>query len=407
MTTILLALLGLAALGCSRPALAAEWRVAPHGTPAGRGTSSSPWDIGSALGGEKEIAPGDTIWLHAGTYKRAFENVGLGWPVRLAGRADAPIHIRAWPDQRVTLDGGLHLQQPSTHLWVWDLEILVSQPRPGAPVPPDPTYQNLNRPWGGLNVDSGQGCKFINLLIHDNSQGVSWWTGSKDSELHGCIIYDNGWQGTERGHGHAVYTQNREGTKLISNCIFTGGFGYTLHAYGSSRAFVDNYRVEGNIAYAGNTFLIGGGQPSRGIQVLTNLFHGVSVQLGYNAPTNVDCEVRGNMLVNSGLRIRRFHQVRQEGNLLLGSNDPRPEGFDVFFRRNQYDTNRAHLAILNWDAAAEVELDASAFLKAGDRFRLLDPRAFHGQPVLSGTATDAPLRIPVKGELGVFVLLRR
>lgn len=397
---------GLVALALP-PSQAAEWRVAPQGTAQGRGTSASPWDLASALGGQQPVEPGDTLWLHAGTYKRPFENLGMGWPVRLAGRDGAPIHIRAWPGQRVTVDGGLNLQPPATHLWIWDLEILVSEPRADTPLPPDPTYRNLNRPWGGLNVSSGEDCRFINLVIHDNAQGVSWWAQSKESELHGCILYDNGWAGTDRGHGHAVYTQNRDGTKTISDCLFTGGFGYTLHAYGSSRAFVDNYRIEGNIAWAGNTFLIGGGQPSHGIEVLTNLFYGVPVQLGYNAPTNADCEVRGNFFVNAGLKLQRFQQVRQEGNLLLGRLDPRPEGYGVFLRPNLYDTNRANLAILNWQGAPEVEVDASAFLQPRDRFRLQDPRDFYGRAVASGTTPDGTLRVPMQGEFAAFVLLRR
>ena len=85
---------------------------------------------------------------------------------------------------------------------------------------------------GRADVSSGKACKFINLVIHDDTQGVSWWAASQDSEMHGCLIYDNGWAGTDRGHGHAIYTQNNEGLKTISDCIFTGGYGYTLHAYG-------------------------------------------------------------------------------------------------------------------------------------------------------------------------------
>ena len=167
--------------------------------------------------------PGDTLWIHQGRYKFPLKVGGTGYLVRLAGREGAPIHVRAWEGQRVIIDGGLDLQPPSTDLWIWNLEILVSEPRPPSPVQPDPTYANVNRPWGGLNVSGGKRCKFINLVIHDNSQGVSWWAGSQDSEMHGCILYDNGWAGTDRGHGHAIYTQNKQGIKTISDCIFTEG----------------------------------------------------------------------------------------------------------------------------------------------------------------------------------------
>jgi hypothetical protein len=62
------------------------------------------------------------------------------------------------------------------------------------------------------------------------------------------------------------------GRSRFAQGIFTGGYGYTLHAYGCSRAAVNSYLVEGNIAYAAHTFLLGGGRPSHGIRVVTNCF---------------------------------------------------------------------------------------------------------------------------------------
>src|SRR5262249_21049126 len=156
-----------------------------------------------------------------------------------------PVHLRPAPGERATIDGGLLVQEPSAHLWVWDLEVLVSEPQPTRPVGPGSHPKDFTRPMGGLNVYGGKHCQYINLVSHTTRQGVSWWVGSRDSELHGCIIYDNGWPATDRGHGHAIYTQNQEGTKTISDCIMTGGHGYTMHAYGSKRAYVDNYLIEG------------------------------------------------------------------------------------------------------------------------------------------------------------------
>ena len=194
------------------------------------------------MDGRQKIAPGDTLWLLGGTYKHPNRQRGnLGYNVRLAGRADQPIHVRAARGQRVTIDGGLAVQPPSAYLWIWDLELLVSenltQSRRFEESGSHPT--SYDRPHGGLNIYAGTGCKYINLVIHDNAQGVSFWSGATDSELHGCIIYDNGWDAPDRGHGHAIYTQNEKGVKTISDCIMTGGYGYTMHAYGSSRAFVD------------------------------------------------------------------------------------------------------------------------------------------------------------------------
>jgi hypothetical protein len=385
---------------------AAEWFVAPTGASEGQGTKTTPWDIESALDGRQKIAAGDTLWLRGGTYKKPFELLGQGYKVQLAGREGAPIHIRPWDDERVTIDGGLSIQPPSSHLWIRDLEILVSEPRPDKPVPPDPTYRNTNRPWGGLNIHTGSGCKYIHLVIHDNNQGVSFWSGATDSELYGCLIYDNGWAGTDRGHGHAVYTQNKDGVKTIADCIMTGGFGYTMHAYGSSRADVDNYLVEGNICYSAGPFLIGGGKPSHNIRVFRNVLFNVPMRLGYNAPYNEDCEVRDNVIVNGSLAINDYRRVVNENNLVLSKEDPRPKEARVVLRPSRYDPRRANLALFNAERQPIVEVVTDGFLKRGDRFRLMDPRDFFGRPVLTGRYNGRSMRVPVTGEFAAFVLLK-
>lgn len=381
---------------------AAEYHVGPQGTPDAKGTKESPWDIASALGGKQKVAAGDTIWIGAGTYKKAQENGGLGFPVHLAGSKEAPIQVRATPGERATIDGGLLVQEPSTYLWIRDLEILVSEPTPDKPID---ASARPKRPWGGLNVYSGNGCKFINLVIHDNCQGVSWWVGSKDSELHGCLIYNNGWPGTDRGHGHAIYTQNKDGIKVIADCIMTGGHGFSMHAYGSAKADVDNFLAEGNIAYDGGRFLIGGGKPSHGIRSLNNYLYKVDMQIGYAAPRNQDCEVRDNLIVNGSLTIHKYEKVVNEGNLILARDAPRPKENKVVLRINKYDPHRANLALFNWEKKAEVEVDTGAFLKAGERYRLQDPRDFYGKPVAGGKAEGKVIRVPVAGEFGAFVLI--
>jgi hypothetical protein len=255
-------------------------------------------------------------------------------------------------------------------------------------------------------VHAGEGCKFINLYIHDNVKGgVSWWVGSRNSEMHGCIIHSNGWRAPDRGHGHCIYTQNREGVKVISGCILSVPHdgSYTLHAYGSSRAYVDHYLIRDNIAYEKGPFLVGGGRPSRGIRVLRNYLHGVDLRLGYGAE-NEDCEVRGNVIARGSLGIRKFKKVVEEDN-----RQELPEKLAVLIP-NAHDTRRAHLAIYNGDGAREVQVEvvvkAAPFLKPGDRFRLLDPKDLYGKPVHRGTCRDETITVPVKGEFAVFVMLK-
>ncbi len=390
---------------------AEDWYATPAGKADGQGTKASPWDLASALSGQKKIAAGDTLWLLAGIYKHPDRSLnGPGYTVRLVGSEGKPIHIRGETGKRVTIDGGLRIQQPSTYLWIRDLEIIVSENLSMSRTVNEPGShpKSYNRPWGGLNIHAGKGCKYINLVIHDNAQGISFWSAATDSEVHGCLIYDNGWKAPDRGHGHAIYSQNKDGVKVISDCIMTGGYGYTMHAYGSSRAYVDNYLVTGNICYDGGRFLIGGGRPSRNIRVLKNYLFNVGMQIGYSAPHNEDCEVRDNVIVGGGLHIRNYKKAVNEGNLVLAKGDPRPEGSVARFemRPNRYDRQRLHVAIFNWAKKPNVELLPLPLLEPGDRYRLMNPRDFFGKPVVAGTFQDTPIRVPVKGEFAAFVLLK-
>ena len=54
--------------------------------------------------------------------------------------------------------------------------------------------------------------KLINCIIHHGTvSGIGFWAGmSGESEVYGNIVYDNGYTGPDRGHGHSIYTQGNE-----------------------------------------------------------------------------------------------------------------------------------------------------------------------------------------------------
>jgi hypothetical protein len=385
--------------------LAGQWYVSPDGKSSNPGTAEAPWDIASALDGRQKVAAGDTIVLLEGTYRRRPKEL---YEIRLVGTEESPIHIRPEAGKRVRIDGGLSMQSPSAHVWVRDVEIFVSEPRPQEPVSAGSHPEDLNRPWGGLHTFGGKSCKYINFVIHNCNQGISCWKDEIDPEIYGCIIYGNGWLGTDRGHGHCIYTQNDEGVKTISNCIMTCPYDgtYTVHAYGSEQAYVNNFLLEENICYNRGPFLIGGGRPSRNIRVLENYLYGIDMRIGYAAPYNESCEVCDNVIVNGGLNISRYRQVTQQGNLVIEKGHQRPTGTKSVLLANRYDENRAHLVVYNWDKAETIEVRAVPFLRDGDSYRLMDPQDFFGRPVAESRCRGETIRVPVKGEFAVFVILK-
>jgi hypothetical protein len=356
----------------------------------------TPADFAAVLSGTRKIEPGTTIWFPEGVY-----TAPKGVDVRLAGTAEARIVVRG-RGRATLLDTPLRIVAPSAHLTIRDLEIAGS-------VPAERRVTDLKGPHpkglpggDGVNVYAGADVRLINCVIRDTcGNGVGWWAEASGGEIHGCLIFGNGWKGPDRGHGHCIYTQNKDGTKTVSGNILVAGFdgAYTLHAYGSSKAFVDHYVVEENIAFERGPFLVGGGRPSVDIAVRRNCLHGVGLQLGYSAPHNEDCEVRDNVAPR-GLSIHRFKKVVDEGNVRALP----PALFRLF--RNRHDPLRAHLAVYNGAKAAEVKVDVGGFLSPGEAFRLLDPRDFHGKPVLEGTCTGTSVLVPMKADFGAFVLLK-
>ena len=73
--------------------------AAADGTPDAPGTSAQPWDLATALAGAGgAVQPGHTVWLRGGTYPG-------NWSCALNGREGARITFRAYPGERVILQG--------------------------------------------------------------------------------------------------------------------------------------------------------------------------------------------------------------------------------------------------------------------------------------------------------------
>jgi len=305
----------------STPVAATEFFVAPDGATTADGSKERPWNLATAVSHPQSVRPGDTIWLRGGTYRG-------GYLSELKGTAEKPIIVRQMPNSRVILDlkpreagdNGL-LDIRGEYATYWGFEATCSDPK---------RETQLSGSWpddiqrGGI-VSRGSHIRLINLVVHDTG-GIAAWSEGEGGEVYGCLIYYNGWKGPDRAHGHAIYAQNLHGTKrLIDNVVFWQ-FGYGIHCYGSPKASLQGFHVEGNAGFKNNSLsspdgcstdiYIGGQTPAKRITITNNYTNG-GLRCGY--PWGVmseDATITDNYLVG-GLYVRDFRQLTVIGNTVI------------------------------------------------------------------------------------------
>src|SRR5215472_10399462 len=223
------------------PLLATDFYASASGSPSGNGSINSPWDLQTALNQPSSVHPGDTIWLRGGTYVGHYTSY-------LNGTSSSPITVRQYAGERATLDGNdgtanitLDIDFGSSYAWFWGFEVMNSNPNRTSPnTSPPPNYGE------GVHL-IGTGTKLINMVIHDTAQGEL--TTSETNESYGNLIYYNGWNGSDRGHGHGIYLQHQGTTpKPVYDNIIFEQMGFGIHGY-TTNGNLDYLDVEGNTSF--------------------------------------------------------------------------------------------------------------------------------------------------------------
>jgi hypothetical protein len=283
------------------------YHVKVEGTSSGEGSINNPWDLQTALSRTRTVQAGDTIWVHGGTYRGVFTS-------GLRGNASAPVIVKAVQGEDVILDGytaqgGAVLSFEGQYTWVWGLTITCkTENRTGSPA--------ITADYKDGVYFIGPYNKLINCVIRDNGgNGVGFWNPAIDAEIYGCIIYHNGNIGSTRGHGHAIYTQNTQGTKQIRDNIIFNSFGIGIHAY-TENGSIQGFNIEGNTffncglpyeKFLERHILVGGLKPADRVMVNGNYFYNrpaytakAMVQFGYGS-SNLNAAFSNNYMVDGSL----------------------------------------------------------------------------------------------------------
>jgi hypothetical protein len=290
------------ALTLAWTAAAAEFHVSPSGLPNGAGSADAPWSLAHALSGPPAIQPGDVVWVHGGMYAGPVTS-------RLMGARDLPIIVRGVPGERAVIDGRAAawdvatLKIEGSRVWFWGIEVTNS----------------LERRLGiarshGIELYAPYS-RLINMIVHDAGQGLGVWVQAVGAELYGNLVFDNGWTGADRGHGHGVYTHNEGSPKIFRHNIIFNPYSFVFHAYGSEAARLNNFLLEGNVFFNA-PFLVGGSSPAQDFTLQGNYFYNSNVSFGYDNRLNGNLTIADNYFAGY-LYVKWWNNVRVTNNVIF------------------------------------------------------------------------------------------
>ena len=420
----LLACLGCGALGST--AVAVQFHVSTQGTSSGNGSSSSPWDLQTALYHPSRLAAGDTLWIHGGTYNKA------PYKSQLKGTRTRPIIVRAFMNERVLITTSAAddlLKVNSNYTWYWGLELSNTHNPPG---PTEDSGSLILVPTDGVAV---AGNKFINCVLHDAMvSGFGDWTDADNTEIYGCLIYFCGRKVNNDNYGYAVYSQNDGGYKVYRDNFMMHNFGgYQAHLYTES-ATVDSFWLARNVFTANVTpssVMVSGNNGVSGIVLDSNYFYGPNFsddlfreRKGLDYPV-----IRGNWFMRGRLDFRSSTVGRiLAGNTIYGNQPivttsgaadqtwdtsgtaaagntwfmsagtpPKPTTDRVFVNKNIYEPGRANIIIYNWSGKDSVRVDISSVVPVGAKFVVRDAQNFNGPSIMDALYKGGTIALPMKG----------
>ncbi len=147
---------------------------------------------------------------------------------------------------------------------------------------------------GALGFDTAGAVALTNVRIHGVSD-LGWWEGCTGT-LAGCLFQDIGFDAPDRGHGHALYSQNKasDGLKTLDACIFVKGYGDNVQVYGSDATYLEGYRFNRDIFMHGG-IIVGGTDGTDDIQFDDCSVY-ATLQLGYGSDVNLTASLTNSII---------------------------------------------------------------------------------------------------------------
>jgi hypothetical protein len=300
-------------------------------------------------------------------------------------------------------------------------------------------YANRVNPQAGSNpfgriagsIDiQGTGNQAIICWLHDCADGGTTANIVADNfSFIGCISYYNGWDASDRGHGHNFYIHNDNPLTSAANliaCISLAAFDLGAQVF-TGGSVLGNVTLDGFISaqagmissFGAQLSLLMGLDPGpltastlKNSAIYSNSAVGDGVSVGYAGGTTDGFTLTNNYAASQSAACivkPAFTNLTTFGNTWVGpSSAPNPasgtflswkpvSGKVFVVTPVPVETGRAHIAVFNWDQSATVDLDLSTTLRPGDPYVIRNAWNYFGTPLAKGTYTGAPVTVNASG----------
>ena len=423
-----LALLIVASVVC----LAADYYVAPNGSPTAAGTISDPWSLGKICTGSANpppIQPGDTIWMRGGEYI-----ITAPLSCRFVGTAAQRIALRAVPGERPVIVADFSSNENcavfagSQYFDLWGIWWVYRRSRIEPIGGSNPVGEAVP---AGFQMAYGVYNRSINNVTLGPSDSIGWAHGADRGLLiYGHISHTDGGEAPDRGHGAVAYQQNYDSMgepEYVENVIALPGYRITpaWQVTASRAIYVQRIRLK-NIISAVSIGIgsYGGCSVSMKEMYVQDSLLRYAPSLPYACNTALNAVVTGNLMATSYINPRASGGIYSNnwavGGFSVTTCSTLPEGEDctdpdvsnnqtgtpssnwVVVYPNTFEEERAHIGIYNWTNAATQQVDMSSVWTVGHYYEVIDAWNMVGPPVWSGRYEGGSITLPLDGRAGTY-----
>jgi len=313
--------------------------------------------------------------------------------------------VRQYPGERAIIDGGGSTSDTfvadGSYSVFWGFEMTNSDPARCC------STSSFFR--ADMMVSHATHVKFINMIVHDGGPGYYTWSPYGDVEIYGAIIYNIGYDGSDRGHGHGMYLKNDVGPLVVRDNILFNSYGYGIHAYtNTGDGLLNGIHLEGNVSFNSGTLSAQGtsgnignlGQPPANNMAMIDNMTYFSPGIGgsnWLLGSGDGLTATGNYVVGgTGMSQGTWTNAIITGNTVITSGT-KPTQPLVLVRPNAYEPGRAAVIIYNWSRQASVSVDLSSVLGVGRRYEVRNVQDLFGAPLVSGTFGGGTISFPMAG----------